>query len=73
MGVDAQRDADLVRRCHDLPDPRWQHAAVGVTEHHDLGTCLCCGAYGLQCVCRILAVSVEEVLAVDEDSLALGA
>ena len=57
----------------DLPDPGRQHAAVGVAEHHDLGTGLGRGAHGLQRVRRVLPVSVEEVLAVDEDPLALGA
>ena len=73
VSVDAERDADLVRRGDDLADPRRQHAAVGVTQHHDLGTGLGRGPDGLQRVRRILAVSVEEVLAVDEDPLALGA
>ena len=71
MGVDAERDADLVRGRHDLADPRWEHAAVRVAEHDHLSTRFGGGAHLFQRVRRILAVSVEEVLAIDEDPLAL--
>src|SRR5687768_16874445 len=70
--MDAERDAEFARGRHDLADPRRQHAAVRVAEHDDLRTGLGCGTDYLQRVRRILAVSVKEVLAVDEDPLAFG-
>ena len=73
VGVDAETRAGGHHVGDDLADLVRQHAAVRVAEDDDLRTGLGRGADDLQRVVAVVEVAVEEVLAVDEHALTLGA
>jgi hypothetical protein len=64
---------DLRDLAHDRIDLVGQRAAVGVAEHDPAGTLLIGGAGAGESVGRIGAIAVEEMLAVEQRLLALGA
>ncbi len=72
VAVDAKVDPDRRSGAHHFAHPARKHAAVGVAEDDHFGARLRRGADHVQRVLRVAAVAVEEVLGIDEDTLALG-
>jgi hypothetical protein len=69
LAVDAQAEAGPVLDLrHDLGDPEWEHAAVGVAEHGDVRARGDGRVEHPERGVGVEAVAVEEVLGVEEDA-----